>query len=392
MDPQDGAIVALSGGFDFFTSKYNRAVQAKRQPGSSFKPFIFSAALAEDYTPATIINDAPVVFEDLALEGTWRPVNYAGIFYGPTRMREALVKSRNLVSIRILADIGISYAVRYLARFGFPRRELSRDLSLALGSATLTPLEMVSAFSVFANGGFETKSYLIQRIDDASGATIYQAEPPLACIECEQTWNQLQADRDRALELYDSLLPRPDDENPEEAEIDLDNLPEDTLTYLDPALTAPRVVEARNAFLVADMMREVIRRGTGRRAMILGRRDLSGKTGTTNDGVDVWFSGYNSRLVATTWVGFDNPRPLGAGEEGSRTALPMWIDFMQVALQGMPDSRLPVPDGLITVRISKITGCLAGVGDPTAMLEILPREKIPDCDEDEEKPEEEELF
>ncbi|MCH8958527.1 MAG: transglycosylase domain-containing protein, partial [Proteobacteria bacterium] len=177
MDPQDGAIVALSGGFDFFASKYNRAVQAKRQPGSSFKPFIYSAALAKDYTPATLINDAPVVFKDVALEGTWRPKNYSGRFFGPTRMREALVKSRNLVSIRILADIGISYAVRYLARFGFPRGELSRDLSLALGSATLTPLEMASAYSVFANGGFATKSYVIQRIDDARGATTYQAEP-----------------------------------------------------------------------------------------------------------------------------------------------------------------------------------------------------------------------
>ena len=401
MDPQDGAIVALSGGFDFFASKYNRAVQAKRQPGSSFKPFIYSAALAKDYTPATIINDAPVVFKDVALEGTWRPKNYSGRFFGPTRMREALVKSRNLVSIRILADIGISYAVRYLARFGFPRGELSRDLSLALGSATLTPLEMASAYSVFANGGFATKSYVIQRIDDASGAMIYQAEPPLACIECEQSWNRLQADRDRALELSGSSSPRAGDRIPEEADIDLDGLTQDPLIYLDKALAAPRVIEARNAYLIADMMREVIRRGTGRRALALGRRDLSGKTGTTNDGVDVWFSGYNSRLVATAWVGFDSPRPLGAGEEGSRTALPMWMDFMQVALLGMPDSRLPVPDGLITVRISPETGCLAGVDDPSAMFEILPREKIPDCepgnddlnfDEDEEKPDEEDLF
>ncbi|MCZ6913045.1 MAG: penicillin-binding protein 1A [Proteobacteria bacterium] len=401
MDPQDGAIVALSGGFDFFASKYNRAVQAKRQPGSSFKPFIYSAALAEDYTPATIINDAPVVFEDVTLERTWRPKNYIGRFYGPTRMREALVKSRNLVSIRILMNIGIPYAVRYLERFGFPRTALPRDLSLALGSATLTPLQMVTAYSIFANGGFETRSYLIQRIDDASGSTIYQADPQLACMECEQTWNQQQADRERALELSGSLPPPDDDEHLEEPEIDLDELTEDPLIYLDPTLTAPRVIEARNAYLIADMMREVIRRGTGRRAMALGRRDLSGKTGTTNDGVDVWFSGYNSRLVATAWVGFDNPRPLGTGEEGSRTALPMWMDFMQVALQGMPDSRLPVPDGLISVRISPDTGCLAGSDDPSAMFEILPREKISDCepgnininnDDDEEKPDEEDLF
>ncbi len=401
MDPQDGAIVALSGGFDFFASKYNRAVQAKRQPGSSFKPFIYSAALAKDYTPATIINDAPVVFEDAALEGIWRPKNYAGIFFGPTRMREALVKSRNLVSIRILMDIGVPYALRYLTRFGFPRSALSRDLSLALGSASLTPLQMVTAYSVFSNGGFATTSYLIQRIDDASGVTIFQAEPPLACIECEQSWNRQQAERDRALEQSGPPSPQEDGQNLEEVEIDLDKVPEDPLIYLDPELAAVRVIEARNAYLIADMMREVIRRGTGRRALALGRRDLSGKTGTTNDGVDVWFSGYNSRLVATTWVGFDNPRPLGAGEEGSRTALPMWIDFMQVALLGMPDSRLPVPDGLITVRISPETGCLAGVDDPSAMFEILPREKIPACepgnddlnfDEDEEKPDEEDLF
>lgn len=401
MDPQDGAIVALSGGFDFFASKYNRAAQAKRQPGSSFKPFIYSAALDKDYTPATIINDAPVVFDDDTLEQTWRPQNYSGKFYGPTRMREALVRSRNLVSIRILADIGISYAVRYLARFGFTGDALSRDLSLALGSAALTPLQMVSAYSVFANGGFATQPYLIQRIDDARGATIYQAEPPLACFECEQSWNRQRADLERAAELSDPSSPQADDPDLEETEIDLDELPQDLLLYLDPSLAAVRVVEARNAYLIADMMRDAIRRGTGRRALTLGRRDLSGKTGTTNDGVDVWFSGYNSRLVATTWVGFDNPRPLGTGEEGSRTALPMWIDFMRVALQGMPDSRLPVPDGLITVRISPETGCLTGTDDRSAIFEILPREKIPACepgniepnyDEDEEKPDEEDLF
>jgi penicillin-binding protein 1A len=401
MDPQDGAIVALSGGFDFFASKYNRATQARRQPGSSFKPFIYSAALAEDYTPATVINDAPVVFEDVALEGTWRPKNYSGRFYGPTRMREALVKSRNLVSIRILASIGVPYARRYLERFGFPSGSLTRDLSLALGSATLTPLEMVTAYSVFANGGFATSPYVIERIDDASGATIFQADPPLACFECERTWNQLQADREKDAELFASLSMQADGigpmgggEQPIQEEIDLDALSQDTLIYMDPLADATRVVEARNAYLVADMMREVIRRGTGRRAMALGRRDLSGKTGTTNDGVDVWFSGYNSRLAATAWVGFDSPRPLGAGEEGSRTALPMWMDFMRVALEGMPESRLEAPDGLITVRISPDTGCLARPGDRFAMFEILPHEKIPDCEfeVDEEKPDEEDLF
>ena len=387
IDPQDGGIVALSGGFDFFASKFNRAAQAKRQPGSSFKPFVYSAALDLNYTPATVIDDAPVVFEDDALEETWRPRNYSGIWYGPTLMREALVKSRNLVSIRILLDIGIPHALRYLDRFGFPRSALSRNLSLALGSAALTPLQMATAFSVFANGGFAVQPYIVQRIEDASGEMIYQADPPLACYECEQTRNRLEADGA--------------DDDDDESLPDLDDLPQDLIIHSDPAPAAPRVVESRNAYLIADMMRDVIRRGTGRRAMVLGRKDLSGKTGTTNDGVDVWFSGYNSRLVATTWVGFDNPRPLGVGEEGARTALPMWLDFMQVALRGMPESRLPAPDGLITVRISPDNGCLARAGDPRAIFEIVPREKIPDCkpedsdrpfDYDQEAPDEEDLF
>jgi penicillin-binding protein 1A len=355
LDPIDGAIAALSGGFDFQDSKYNRATQARRQPGSAFKPFIYSAALENGFTTATVVNDAPVVFDDDRLESTWRPENYSQRFYGPTRLREALVRSRNLVSIRVLRAIGVSNAVDHIKSFGIAESAMPRDLSLALGSVTLTPLELADAYTVFANGGFRVDAYLIDRITDAEGNVIRQADPLIACAAC--------ADEEVAGD-------RPD------PGIDQEQIEAQAIEY------APAAISRQNAYLVADMMADVIRRGTGRRAMALGRNDLSGKTGTTNDRRDAWFSGFNGDLVATAWVGFDQERPLGAREEGGRTALPIWVKFMGEALQGAPQRKPVKPPGLVTVRVSSSTGLLAGSADGDAIFETFRADRVPPAGED----------
>jgi len=363
LDPRDGSILALVGGFDYYHSKFNRAVQAERQPGSSFKPFIYSAALEQGFTPASLINDAPVVFEDPGLEGAWRPENYSGKFYGPTRLRMALTKSRNLVSIRLLRSIGVSYALDYAARFGFRTELLPRDLSLALGSGSVAPLELARGYAVFANGGYLVDPYLIERIEGPDGVLIMRAEPATVCPECE-----LQVVRPRPAETTDSpALPRVDGEP---------TVPGAELPAVSMHL-AKRVVEARNAYLMTSMMRDVIRYGTGRRALRLGRKDLAGKTGTTNDQRDAWFSGFNSDIVATAWVGFDKTQPLGDRETGSRAALPMWNAFMGEALKGMAERPLQQPPGLVSVRIDPETGLLAGVDHPKAQFETFRSELVP---------------
>ncbi|MGB5592101.1 MAG: penicillin-binding protein 1A [Gammaproteobacteria bacterium] len=355
LDPIDGAIAALSGGFDFQDSKYNRAVQARRQPGSSFKPFIYSAALENGFTTATVVNDAPVVFDDDRLESTWRPENYSQRFYGPTRLREALVRSRNLVSIRVLRQIGVGNAVEHIKSFGIPEASMPRDLSLALGSVTLTPLELADAYTTFANGGFRVDAYFIDRIADAESTVVMQADPLIACAACN----------DEAV-AAERRYPAPDADEIELLDINY----------------APAAISRQNAYLVADMMADVIRRGTGRRAMALGRNDLSGKTGTTNDRRDAWFSGFNGDLVATAWVGFDQERPLGAREEGGRTALPIWVRFMGEALAGAPQRKPVKPPGLVTVRVSSSTGLLAGSADGEAIFETFREDRVPPAGEE----------
>ncbi|MGD8976070.1 MAG: penicillin-binding protein 1A [Gammaproteobacteria bacterium] len=355
VDPIDGAVAALSGGFDFQDSKYNRAAQARRQPGSAFKPFIYSAALENGFTTATIVNDAPVVFDDDQLESTWRPENYSQRFYGPTRLREALVRSRNLVSIRVLRSIGVGNAVDHIQEFGISGSEMPKDLSLALGSVTLTPLELADAYTVFANGGFSVDTYLIDRIMDAQGNIITQADPLIACAACEDAEQRGANERRFQIDEDEEMPPIP---------------------------YAPPAINRQNAYLVADMMRDVIRRGTGRRALALGRGDLAGKTGTTNDRRDAWFSGFNGDLVATAWVGFDQERPLGAREEGGRTALPIWVKFMGRALAGAPERPPIKPPGLVTVRISSSTGLLAGSGDVDAIFETFRADEVPPAGED----------
>jgi penicillin-binding protein 1A len=345
--PDTGAIQALTGGFNFEHSKFNRVVQAKRQAGSGFKPIIYAAALDKKYTPASLINDAPVVFEDSALEGQWRPENYSGKTFGPTRLREALYKSRNLVSIRILRDIGLKHATQFAKNFGLDSKELRYDLSLALGSAELSPLQMSRVYSVFANGGYLTKPYLIQRIEDADGSVLYEADPAVACASCviaEQRWSS-------------------------------DIVEEDSLAKL--PKQAERTLEPRLAFQMNSILQDVVLRGTARRAMSLGRKDLAGKTGTTNDQRDAWFNGYNPDLVTTTWIGFDQLKPLGSKETGSSAALPVWIDFMKVALAGTFEKQLPRPDGLVTLKINAETGQAATDADTNTVFEIFRKENVP---------------
>jgi len=355
LDPEDGAVQALTGGFDFYRSKFNRGVQAERQPGSSFKPFIYSAALDHGYTPASIINDAPVVFDDPGLEAVWRPENYSGKFFGPTRLRVALYKSRNLVSIRLLRAIGIDYTIEYLKRFGLDADRIPHDLSLALGSGSVTPMEMATGYAVLANGGFLVEPYLVERIEDADGALWYQADAVEVCTDCEAL-EPLVLDIDRHPELDPVVLA--DD-------------------GLDEVRYAPRVLSPQNAWLMNSLMRDVIKRGTGRRALALGRGDLAGKTGTTNDQQDAWFSGFNPGLVTTTWVGFDQLGPLGRRETGAGAALPMWIDYMRVALDGTPEKSLAQPGGLVTVRIDPESGLRASASQPGAVFETFRTENLP---------------
>jgi penicillin-binding protein 1A len=367
LDPVDGAIVALSGGFDFYASKFNRATQARRQPGSGCKPFFYSDAIENGFSPASIILDAPVVFE--APEGTaekdWRPENDDSRFYGPIRLRDALARSRNLVSIRLMRAMGIDVAREYTLRFGFPPEHVPADLTAALGTAQLTPLEVAVGFAILANGGFRVAPYFIDRAEGPDGEPLWQAERRLACPDCLE---QDPAAGAGGLYGFSASLRSvvPDTAGTATWISDVDG------SFEVPAeARAPLVISPANAFIVTDMMRDVIRVGTGRRALALGRSDLAGKTGTSNDIRDTWFSGFNADLVATTWVGFDQERTLGGQEQGSRTALPMWIYYMREALRGLPEHTLPMPEGVVTARVSRVTGAAAGPDDPDAVFDYF---------------------
>jgi penicillin-binding protein 1A len=381
VDPRDGAITSLSGGFDFTTSKFNRAVQSARQPGSAFKPFIYSAALEYGNTAATVVDDSPVVIRSSELEDVWRPLNYTGKFYGPTRVRDALVRSMNLASVRLLLyNTGVMNAVRHLEPFGFGESALPRNGSLALGGGNASPLDMAQAYATFANGGFAVKPYVIDTISGPDGQMLYRAQPFIVCRECE-------AATDADPLVVDVAEPDELDET-----VSLELMADVGETFrpdasLAPELfadikAAPRVITAQNAYLIQDMMRDVILRGTGRRARVLGRSDLSGKTGTSNDRRDAWFGGFNGDLVSVVWVGYDDDLPLGPGEEGSRTALPIWIEFNRIALRGAPLHQLAVPEGIVSVRISKKTGCPASAVDPSydVMFEVFREGHVPVCE------------
>ncbi|MCB1858797.1 MAG: penicillin-binding protein 1A [Gammaproteobacteria bacterium] len=337
LDPNDGAVTALVGGYDFFQSKFNRAIQAERQPGSGFKAFIYSAALEAGFTPASLINDAPVVFNDPSLEGAWRPKNYSGKFFGPTRLRMALTKSRNLVSIRLLRSMGIEHALKHVSLFGFDSDKLPHNLSLALGSGIVTPLQMASAYAILANGGYRVAPYFIEKIEDNQQRIVFQAEPPRVCENCP------------------------------------DSPPTETTTTpnIDNPKWAPRVISAENYYLMNSMLRDVVNYGTATKARILGRGDIAGKTGTTNDQKDAWFNGFNRSQVAVVWVGFDSAKPLGRGEVGGKAALPAWIEYMKEALKDTKEIPLEAPPGIVTMRIDPRTGKRATSNQKDALFEAF---------------------
>ncbi len=381
LDSNTGSIRALVGGFDFRRSKFNRVTQAKRQPGSTFKPFIYSAALEKGDTAATIYNDAPVVFHDDALEGEWRPSNYSGRFFGPTRLREALVKSRNLVSIRVLREIGIEYAIEHSQRFGFTEAAMPPDLSLALGSASVSPLELAAAFGTFANVGYRVTPYFIERIEDAKGNIVYEAPQVQLCDTCDlSVANPLQQEIDSLLgkgvssNTSGSEVADSQDGKDGIKEVDLSNM-QHPVSY--GSVEAARVLEQRNAYIMRSMLQEVTRRGTGRKAADLGRSDIGGKTGTTNNQLDAWFVGFGGDLVATAWVGSDGLTPLGRGEAGGKVALPMWISFMEQVLPSTPTVTVEEPEGIRTVRVDNKTGEAVNAGVDGSLMEIFRSENAP---------------
>lgn len=379
LNPQDGAIRALAGGFSFYHNKFNRVTQAYRQPGSNIKPFLYVGALENGFTPASIINDAPVVFHDVSLEGAWRPENSNGKFNGPTRLREALYRSRNLVSIRLMRALGIEQSRDFMLKFGFEPDKFPANLSLSLGSASATPLQVARGYATLANGGFLVDPYLIARIENAEGKVLLQANPLHACPECAPEISATNANANAAPDSSDSLANADDNEATDAAPSDYRSqvalLPPDQITST--PLAAPRVLTPRNAFLIYDVLRDVITRGTGRRAHVLKRADLAGKTGTTNEQKDVWFSGFSPDLVATTWVGFDQPASLGRSEYGSTRALPIWIDFMEESLQELPDNPPKVPPGIVRVRIDPASGKRAYSGQKNAISEYFRSEDVP---------------
>ena len=363
LNPDDGAIVSIVGGMGFELSKFNRATQAMRQPGSNFKPFVYSAALEEGFTAASIINDAPVVMEDSSLEDIWRPENDGGVFHGPTRLRWALTKSRNLVSIRLLQQLGAQKLIAAAQRYGFDTSDFSPDLSLALGTHAMSPLEVATGYAMLANGGFRVEPYLIGRIDDITGETVYEARPLTVCRDCDERET---ATEPTELSMEEILAAQ----QQEQAEL--------------PA--APRVMEERANFIINSILGDVITRGTGRRALVLERGDLAGKTGTTNGPMDAWFSGYNRDVVTTTWVGFDNYTPLGRREFGGTAALPIWISYMREALKDSPDEERSLPTGVVNVRIDPDTGMLAGSQQKNAIYEYFREEYVPQQGPDGEEP------
>jgi penicillin-binding protein 1A len=343
MDPNNGAVLSLVGGFDYFEGqgKFNRVTMAKRQPGSGFKPFLYSAALAGNFTPASVILDAPIIVDDSSAEEVWRPRNSGGDLVGPVRLREALVRSRNLVSIRLLREMGIKPVIEYVKNFGFTveKNRLPNNLTLALGSMQATPIEMATGFAVFANGGYLIEPYYIDRIEAPGGEIVYTADPKTVCAECVQPIEAVSAAARVNVPVSATFVP-----------------PTPAPAIVRSAPPPAQTISPQVNFLINDIMREVITRGTGRRAMALGRTDLRGKTGTTDFAVDTWFNGFNDNLVTSVWVGTDDNQPLGEGEEGARTAVPIWVDYMREALRGVPEKTRTVPDGIIEMKVNAVTG------------------------------------
>jgi penicillin-binding protein 1A len=361
LDPHDGSIEALTGGFSFGQSNYNRAIQAKRQPGSSFKPFVYSAALDAGFTAATLVNDSPIVFVEEDLDRVWRPKNDNNTFLGPIRLREALYKSRNLVSIRLLQTLGIPDTIDYVKRFGFKAEDLPANLSLALGTATLTPMEIAIGWTAFANGGYKVEPYLIERIEDRDGKVIFEANP--ARVPERSPVRSAQAEEDKAAITTYAQNDKP--------------LTGDSEVAKQPPVYAEQIIDERTAYIMTSMLQDVIKRGTGRKALAMGRSDIAGKTGTTNESKDSWFSGYNADIVTTVWAGFDQPQSLGRREYGGTVALPIWMKYMSSVLEGAPEHAPTEPDGIMTLRIDPKSGRAASPGTPDAYFELFRSEDSP---------------
>ncbi|MCG6117651.1 MAG: PBP1A family penicillin-binding protein [Aquimonas sp.] len=360
VDADSGAVRALTGGFSFALNKFNRATQAQRQPGSSFKPFVYAAAFERGFGPGSVVLDAPVVFRQPD-GSTWRPQNDNATFAGPMRLREAMVTSRNLVSVRLLDAIGASFAKRYIQSFGFSADSLPESLSLALGTSSVSPLDMARGFAFFENGGYLVEPWFVDRIEDRDGNIVFQHSAPRACRQCPQRLGEpLAAGHDDSFDLGPAKTPA------SAAAVDA---PADSLL-------APRQIDERTAYLVNSLLRDVVRRGTGRNALVLGRSDIGGKTGSTNDHRDAWFVGVGGGLAVASWVGMDDFSSLGRGEFGARAALPIWIDYMREALDGVPESRQPLPTGIATVMIDPQTGALLPPGSAGGIAEMVRVEDI----------------
>lgn len=391
MDPRTGAVLALSGGFDFGMNQYNHALQAARQPGSGFKPFVYSAALDAGITPASIFMDAPLVFEDQNLESDYRPDNDNNRYNGPTRLREALYRSINLVSMRVLLQVGAGRILDYVPRFGFDTSTFPRNTQLAIGGGTMavTPIDMVSAYSVFANGGWRVEPHIITSVRNLEGEEVFQPRYPIICADCASGPAAVAAGVSTAAAAADDLTtgePATFEElfsggAGETAAAEgqgAETEPELQAELEAPPLLARRAIDARNAYVMHSMLRDVIRRGTGTRARReLGRADIAGKTGTTNDAADTWFNGYHPNVATTVWVGFPNHQPLGAREYGSNRPLPIWIDYMRVALDGMPETFPDQPPGVVTRKINPQSGLLANAQDPDAIFEFFLEDHLP---------------
>ncbi|MEN1727610.1 MAG: PBP1A family penicillin-binding protein [Pseudomonadota bacterium] len=373
LEADSGAILALVGGLEFWRSQFNRVTQSRRQPGSSFKPFVYSAAFDNGYHPASLVNDAPVVVDDPSMERVWRPTNFSRRFHGPTRLREAMIHSRNLVSVRLLMGIGLEPVRNYLLDFGFEREELPNGPSLALGSASLTPLSIAQAYAVFANGGFAIEPEFLYLLETAEGETVYEPDWTIVCPDCPEplpeapaaaeSMSENQATGPQRIDL-EQLAAQADAETPE---------------LMGPFVpdAAERVLTSQTAWLIRSMMSDVVRLGTGRRALALGRNDLAGKTGTTNDLRDTWFSGFGGGVVTTVWLGRDDNETLGSWEQGGRTALPLWVDFMRVALEGREEQNMPPPVGLVQSFIDPDTGERVLPGSQGAVAEWFQSDNLP---------------
>lgn len=392
LKPNNGAIEVLVGGYDFSLNQFNMITQARRQPGSNIKPFIYSAAFNKQYTPASMINDMPIVESDITAENYWRPKNNSDKYAGPTSLRRALTLSKNTVSVRLIREIGAKYAKQYLEEIGFPSQHMKPFLSLALGTAEFTPLEVANGYAVLANGGYRVTPFFIERIEDGNGQVLFEHQAIEVCVECESIIKEQQAQEIADVESSTEVELTKDREitseevkqvnkSQEQIENEFQNLPRFPIPE---EKIAPRVIEARNHYIVNHILQDVIQKGTAWRTLynakspLLKRKDIAGKTGTTNDAKDAWFSGYNPQHVATAWVGFsDHSKKLGKREFGGKAALPIWQKFMEATLADQPEQHFIRPEGLVTVRIDPESGLLATPLTEKPIFELFRNENAP---------------